>query len=46
MSGLRARGVQCYGVGSEIPAEDLLGQTGLYDFVQYQYEVVREIAKK
>jgi acetylornithine deacetylase/succinyl-diaminopimelate desuccinylase-like protein len=57
MSGLRARGVQCYGVGSEIPVEDLLGhaphsdnervkETGLYDFVRYQYEVVLEIAKK
>lgn len=57
MSGLRARGVQCYGVGSEVPAEDVLGhaphsdnervkESGLYDFVRYQYEVVRDIAQK
>lgn len=55
MRGLRAKGVMCYGIGSEVPKEDLLThavhsdnerikESGLYQFVRYQYEVVRQIA--
>jgi len=55
MRGLRSKGVMCYGIGSEVPKEDLLThavhsdnervkESGLYQFVRYQYEVVRQIA--
>jgi acetylornithine deacetylase/succinyl-diaminopimelate desuccinylase-like protein len=55
MRGLRSKGVMCYGIGSEVPKEDLLThavhsdnerikESGLYQFVRYQYEVDRQIA--
>lgn len=57
MKPLRARGQQCYGIGAELPKEDLLThamhsdnerlkEKALYDFVKYEYEVVEMIAAK
>jgi acetylornithine deacetylase/succinyl-diaminopimelate desuccinylase-like protein len=57
MGALRRKGVACYGVGIERPAEDAISHaahsdnergkiSGLYDFVRYQFEVVAEMAKK
>ena len=55
MRGLRSKGMMCYGIGAEVPKEDLLThavhsdnervkESGLYQFVRYQYEVVDQIA--
>jgi acetylornithine deacetylase/succinyl-diaminopimelate desuccinylase-like protein len=55
MKGLRSKGMQCYGVGAEVPTEDLLlhamhgdneriKEKALYDFVQYEYSVVAKIS--
>lgn len=55
MKGLRAKGQQCYGIGAELPTEDAIGhamhsdnerikESGLYDFVKYEYTVVSKIA--
>jgi acetylornithine deacetylase/succinyl-diaminopimelate desuccinylase-like protein len=55
MKGLRAKGMQCYGVGAEVPTEDLLlhamhgdneriKESALYDFVKYEYTVVAKLA--
>ncbi len=55
MRGLRAKGMQCYGIGAEIPAEDQIShamhsdnerikEEGLYKFIRYEYEVVKRIA--
>ena len=55
MRGLRSKGMMCYGIGAEVPKEDLLThaihsdnerikESGLYQFVRYQYEVVAQIA--
>jgi acetylornithine deacetylase/succinyl-diaminopimelate desuccinylase-like protein len=55
MKGLRAKGMQCYGIGAELPTEDLIThamhsdnerikESALYDFVKYEYSVVAKIA--
>jgi acetylornithine deacetylase/succinyl-diaminopimelate desuccinylase-like protein len=55
MRGLRARGVQCYGIGPEIPKEDLvthamhsdnerIKESALYSFVHYMYDAVSQVA--
>ena len=55
MKGLRAKGMQCYGIGAELPVEDLIThamhsdnerikEKALYDFVQYEYSVVSKVA--
>jgi acetylornithine deacetylase/succinyl-diaminopimelate desuccinylase-like protein len=55
MKGLRAKGMQCYGIGAELPTEDLIThamhsdnerikESGLYTFVRYEYSVVAKIA--
>jgi acetylornithine deacetylase/succinyl-diaminopimelate desuccinylase-like protein len=55
MSPLRIKGMQCYGIGPERPIEDAvthaahsdnerLKEASLYDFVRYEYEVVKKIA--
>jgi len=55
MKGLRAKGQQCYGIGAELPTEDLIThamhsdnerikEQALYDFVKYEYTVVATIA--
>ena len=55
MRGLRAKGMQCYGIGAELPTEDLvthamhsdnerIKENALYDFVKYEYSVVAKIA--
>ncbi len=57
MSRLRSRGVMCYGIGAEIPKEDLtthaphgdnerIKESGLYQFVRYHYGVVRQMAAR
>jgi acetylornithine deacetylase/succinyl-diaminopimelate desuccinylase-like protein len=57
MKGLRAKGMQCYGIGSEVPTEDLvlhamhgdnerIKEQALYDFIQYEYTVVAKLAVK
>ncbi|HTS76417.1 MAG TPA: M20/M25/M40 family metallo-hydrolase [Bryobacteraceae bacterium] len=57
MRGLRARGVQSYGIGPEYPQEDTLlhayhsdnervKEEGIYKFVHYMYDAVREVAAK
>ena len=56
MRGLRAKGMQCYGIGAEIPKEDQvthamhsdnerIKEEGLYKFIQYESEVVALMAK-
>ncbi len=56
MRGLRSKGIACYGIGAEAPQEDRLlhaihsdneriKESGLYQFVRYQYEVVAQIAR-
>ncbi len=57
MAQLRARGVQCFGIGAAIDAEDgpkgfgmhsdqeRLLETELYRFVRYNYEVVHDLAR-
>src|SRR3954466_4513334 len=57
MSGLRARGVQCFGIGAAIDMEDgpkgfgmhsdqeRLLESELYRFVRYNYEAVLELAR-
>ena len=55
MKGLRAKNMQCYGIGAELPTEDLIThamhsdnerikESGLYDFVKYEYTVVATMA--
>ena len=55
MTALRAKGMSCYGIGPERPTEDRvthaahsdnerLKESALYDFVRYEYNVVRKIA--
>jgi acetylornithine deacetylase/succinyl-diaminopimelate desuccinylase-like protein len=55
MSPLRSKGMQCYGIGPERPTEDMvthaahsdnerLKESGLYQFIHYEYEVVKGIA--
>ena len=55
MRGLRAKGMQCYGIGAEIPREDKvlhamhsdnerIKEAGLYKFIRYEYEVVARMA--
>lgn len=55
MKGLRARGMECYGIGAELPTEDLIThamhsdnerikESALYDFVKYEYTAVAKIA--
>lgn len=55
MRGLRARGVQCYGIGPELPIEDLVAhamhsdnerikEAALYTFVHYMYDAVLQVA--
>jgi acetylornithine deacetylase/succinyl-diaminopimelate desuccinylase-like protein len=57
MRGLRMRGMECYGIGAELPTEDMvthamhsdnerIKEKGLYDFVRYEYEVVTGMAAK
>ena len=57
MAQLRARGVQCFGIGAAIDMEDgpkgfgmhsdqeRLLETELYRFVRYNYEVVVDLAR-
>jgi acetylornithine deacetylase/succinyl-diaminopimelate desuccinylase-like protein len=57
MAGLRARGVQCFGIGAAIDMEDgpkgygmhsdqeRLLESELYRFVRYNYEAVLELAR-
>jgi acetylornithine deacetylase/succinyl-diaminopimelate desuccinylase-like protein len=51
MKGLRAKGMQCYGIGADEPTEDLIThamhsdnerikESDLYDFVRFEYSVV------
>ncbi len=55
MRGLRLKGVQSYGIGTEIPKEDLLAhamhsdnerikESGLYTFVRYMHDAVLHVA--
>ena len=55
MRGLRLKGVQSYGIGTEIPKEDLLAhamhsdneqikESGLYTFVRYMHDAVLQVA--
>jgi acetylornithine deacetylase/succinyl-diaminopimelate desuccinylase-like protein len=55
MRGLRMKGMQCYGIGAELPTEDMvthamhsdnerIKESGLYQFVRYEYEVVAGMA--
>jgi acetylornithine deacetylase/succinyl-diaminopimelate desuccinylase-like protein len=55
MKGLRAKGMQCYGIGAELPSEDAIThamhsdnerikEKSLYDFVKYEYTLVAKIA--
>jgi acetylornithine deacetylase/succinyl-diaminopimelate desuccinylase-like protein len=57
MRGLRMKGMQCYGIGAELPTEDMvthamhsdnerIKESGLYQFVRYEYEVVAGMAVK
>ncbi|MGD1095318.1 MAG: M20/M25/M40 family metallo-hydrolase [Bryobacteraceae bacterium] len=57
MRGLRLKGMQSYGIGAEIPQEDLIThamhsdnerikESGLYAFVHYFYEAVSQVAAK
>ena len=57
MKGLRAHGQQCYGIGAELPTEDLIThamhsdnerikESALYDFVKYEYLVTKMISAK
>ena len=57
MRGLRARGMQCYGIGPEYPQEDTMThafhsdnervrEAGIYKFVQYMYDAVHQVAAK
>jgi acetylornithine deacetylase/succinyl-diaminopimelate desuccinylase-like protein len=57
MLNLRIKGMQCYGIGAEVPKEDLLTHAihsdnerikadGLYRFIRYEFEVVARIARK
>jgi len=55
MRGLRMKGMECYGIGAELPTEDMvthamhsdnerIKESGLYQFVRYEYEVVAGMA--
>jgi acetylornithine deacetylase/succinyl-diaminopimelate desuccinylase-like protein len=55
MRGLRMKGMECYGIGAELPTEDMvthamhsdnerIKESGLYQFVRYEYEVVSGMA--
>ena len=57
MRGLRAKGMQCYGIGAEIPTEDQVAhamhsdnerikEDGLYKFIRYEYGVVAQVSQK
>ena len=57
MRGLRMKGMECYGIGAELPTEDMvthamhsdnerIKESGLYQFVRYEYEVVAGMAVK
>jgi acetylornithine deacetylase/succinyl-diaminopimelate desuccinylase-like protein len=57
MRGLRMKGMECYGIGAELPTEDMvthamhsdnerIKESGLYQFVRYEYEVVAGMAAK
>jgi acetylornithine deacetylase/succinyl-diaminopimelate desuccinylase-like protein len=57
MRGLRLKGMECYGIGAELPTEDMvthamhsdnerIKESGLYQFVRYEYEVVAGMAVK
>jgi acetylornithine deacetylase/succinyl-diaminopimelate desuccinylase-like protein len=57
MRGLRLKGMQCYGIGAELPLEDMvthamhsdnerIKEKALYDFIRYEYEVVAKTAQK
>jgi hypothetical protein len=57
MRGLRMKGMECYGIGAELPTEDMvthamhsdnerIKESGLYQFVRYEYEVVTGMAAK
>jgi acetylornithine deacetylase/succinyl-diaminopimelate desuccinylase-like protein len=57
MRGLRLKGMECYGIGAELPTEDMvthamhsdnerIKESGLYQFVRYEYEVVAAMAVK
>jgi acetylornithine deacetylase/succinyl-diaminopimelate desuccinylase-like protein len=57
MRGLRMKGMECYGIGAELPTEDMvthamhsdnerIKEKGLYQFVRYEYEVVTGMAAK
>ena len=57
MLSLRIIGIECYGIGPEVPKEDLvthaihsdnerIKQDGLYQFVRFEFEVVAKMARK
>ena len=57
MSGLRMKGMRCYGIGAALPTEDTvthamhrdnerIKESGLCRFVRYEYEVVAGMAVK
>jgi acetylornithine deacetylase/succinyl-diaminopimelate desuccinylase-like protein len=57
MLSLRIKGMECYGIGPEVPKEDLvthaihsdnerIKQDGLYQFIRYEFEVVAKMARK
>jgi len=57
MLNLRVKGMQCYGIGAEVPQEDLvthaihgdnerIKEDGLYQFIRYEFEVIARMARK
>jgi len=57
MRGLRAKGMQCYGIAPEYPQEDTMthafhsdnervSEVGIYKFIQYMYDAVHQVAAK
>ena len=57
MRGLRMKGMECYGIGAELPTEDMvthamhsdnerIKEDGLYKFTQYEFRVAARMAAK
>jgi acetylornithine deacetylase/succinyl-diaminopimelate desuccinylase-like protein len=57
MLNLRIKGMQCYGIGAEVPKEDQLThaihsdnerikESGLYKFIRFEFEAVAKMARK
>jgi hypothetical protein len=54
---LRIKGIQCYGIGAEVPKEDLMThaihgdnerikEDALYQFIRFEFEAVAKLAQK